>query len=214
MLLPQHEAARKEPFGYVCRACSHCCPHKYIQVNPYEVAQLAYLLRLSTTEFRTVFTEQNGAILKRDENDTCVFLSDKGCAVHAARPLVCRLYPLGRRVAEDGSEEWVEATPHPESKGETHTGGTIADWVAAQGAQPFMEAADAYADWVRAAYNALGNGNDGIGVAVVAGTLLDLDAAIASHCAKAQITEPAELEQRRLLHLRILYQTLGGDHDG
>jgi Fe-S-cluster containining protein len=213
MLLLQHEAARKEPFGYVCRACSQCCPHKYIQVNPYEVAHLAHFLNLSTTEFRAVFTEHDGAILKRDDNDACVFLAKSGCAVHPARPLVCRLYPLGRRVAADGSEEWVRADPHPNSQGAFTTDGTIADFVAAQGAQPFMEAADAYADWVRAAYAVVGDDANSETKAAITCTLLDMDAAIGAHCAKAHIKEPADIEQRRILHLRILYQILGGDHD-
>lgn len=35
--------------------------------------------------------------LKMDENDRCTFLDDVGrCTIHAARPGICRLFPLGR----------------------------------------------------------------------------------------------------------------------
>jgi len=206
---PQHQSARQAPFGYTCRGCSRCCPHKYIQVNPYEVAQLARFLGLSTTRFLAGYTERDGAILKRDDADACIFLSEKGCRVHPARPLVCRLYPLGRRVAADGSEEWVQTVPHPESEGEFHGNGSIADFIAAQGAEPYMRAADDYAEWVRQAGAVLAGEEEA--PAEAAYSLIDMDAAINVHCAGKP--EPHDIEERRLLHLQILYQSLGGNHD-
>jgi Fe-S-cluster containining protein len=209
MAHPQHETARGATFGFTCRACSKCCPHKYIQVNPYEVARLARFLNLSTTAFLERFTEHGGAILKRNTDDACVFLNGLGCGVHPARPLVCRLYPLGRRVAADGSEEWVKTEPHPESKGEFHSNGTIAGFIAAQGAEPFLAAADAYVAWVRAAGSALEGSEEDPSAA--ADILIDMDAAIAAYGNGAP--EPADIEARTKRHLDILYQFLGGQHD-
>ncbi len=204
---PQHEAARRQPFGYICRACNHCCPHKYIQVNPYEVAGLARHLGITTTEFHTVFTENRGAILKRDADNVCLFLTDYGCGVYPERPLVCRLYPLGRTLAPDGSEEWSRVAPHPESRGEYNEKGTIGAFVTAQGAEPFLQAADDYGEWVRIASIALGGGD----VAIPADGLIDMDAAIATYCAGQP--EPTDIEDRRRLHLEILYQTIAGTRD-
>jgi len=209
------DSARREEFGYVCRACSRCCQHKVIQVNPYEVARLARLKGMSTGEFRAACTENgDGAILKRtDDSDTCIFLGAKGCSVHSDRPLVCRLYPLGRHVAADGSEEWVHIAPHPESAGLYSRKGTIADYIAAQGALPFMRAADAYAQWVRDAHAFLERAQDH-----AAEDLVDMDAAIAGHCRKTGAPEPVDIEQRRLMHMHILYlqldQSGGLDGDG
>jgi hypothetical protein len=203
--LQEPESARKQEFGYVCRACSRCCQHKIIQVNPYEVARLARLKGMSTGEFRAACTENGeGAILRRTEDsDTCIFLKEKGCSVHADRPLVCRLYPLGRRAAEGGMEEWLHATPHPQTAGEYTHKGTIAEYIAAQGALPFMRAADAYAQWVRDASAFLETADD-----TVADDLVDMDAAITRHCKEAGAPEPSDIEQRRLLHMDILYRQL------
>lgn len=212
MLLPQHTASRTAPFGYTCRSCSACCPHKFIQVNPYEVARLARLLGLTTTQFREFYTEKNGAVLKRNDEDTCVFLSEGGCSVYPERPLSCRLYPLSRQIAPSGAEEWVRIQPHPASKGVTTEQGTIADWVESQAAQPFIDAADAYAFWVRDAYNALETDLDAKTRVELAANLLDMDLAITMHCTAAEIPEPTDIEERLHLHLHILYQTLGGHH--
>ncbi len=210
MLLPQQEQARRAPFGYICRACSRCCPHKLIQVNPYEIARLARFFGLSTGDFRIAYTERDGTLLKRNEDDACIFLGEWGCGVHPERPLVCRLFPLGRRVAADGTETWVRTSPHPESEGEFTGDGTIADYIAAQGALPFMQAADDYADWVRKAYAAADEaGTEPVDVRS-AGELLDLDSTIAAYCGKRGFSEPENIEARRDLHLQILNAYLEG----
>ena len=207
------ESARREQFGYVCRACSRCCQHKVIQVNPYELARLARLKGMTTGAFRAAFTENGqGAILRRtDDTDTCVFLKDGGCTVHSDRPLVCRLYPLGRHVAPDGTEQWVHVAPHPQSAGEYTRRGTIADYIEAQGALPYMRAADAYAQWVRDAHAYLETAQD-----QGAEDLVDMDAAVARHCARTGTPEPEDIERRRLMHMDVLYLQLdqSGGSDG
>jgi len=210
MLTAQEQTARAEAFGYTCRACSRCCAHKIIQVNPYEIARLARRMGLSTSQFRSRYVER-GAVLARNDDDVCVFLSDKGCSVHADRPLVCRLYPLGRRTLPDGTEIWLHATPHPQSEGVCSKEGTIGDYIAAQGALPFMRAADDYADWVRKASEQL---------AAQAGTasalsdtedLTDIDEAIGAWCKRTGTPEPSDIEERRRLHMEILNRELEPD---
>ena len=214
----QHAAARSEAFGYVCRACSRCCQHKVIQVNPYEVARLARLKAMTTAEFRAAYTEDGmGAILKRTEDsDTCVFLKEKGCSVHPDRPLVCRLYPLGRVVSADGTERWRHATPHPQSEGVYSKAGTIGDFIEAQGALPFMRAADAYAQWVREAGALIAESGGDPQSEDFPDDLLDMDTAVAEYCAAAGTSEPSDIEERRKLHMKILYrqlEQLKGDSD-
>jgi len=208
----QHEEARREPFGYRCRACSRCCQGKIIQVNPYEIARLAARIGMTGASFRAQCTEDGaGAHLKRDENDRCIFLNAAGCSVHEDRPLVCRLYPLGRRVAADGTEEWVHVEPHPLSEGEYHKNGSIADFLAAQGAAPYMRAADAYASWVRRAIVRVqqlqADGGEAAGEALPP-DWLDMDAAIEAHAAATGSAPPQDIEARCELHLEILYRQL------
>ena len=133
---------RDSPFSFRCNACSRCCRDKTIQVNPYELARLSRGLGLPVAEVVVRYTD-GGVHLRRREDGRCVFLGAAGCSVHADRPLVCRLYPLGRIVGPD-SEEFVDAAPHPETAGTWGTNGTIADYLDQQGALPYMELADAY----------------------------------------------------------------------
>ena len=134
---------RSTPFGYICRRCSRCCQHKKIQLDPYEVARLARAKGQSTSQFRAAWTvDGQGVTLRQKADGTCVFLGPQGCKVYADRPLACRLYPLGRQVHRDGSEYFSRLEGHPLSKGEFISRGVIADYLEAQGAMPFMAAAD------------------------------------------------------------------------
>jgi hypothetical protein len=191
----------------VCNRCSLCCRHKVIQVNPYEIARLADRVGLSTAAFRERHTERGeGAVLSRREaDDTCVFLGPQGCEVHPDRPLVCRIYPLGRHVGPDGTERWSQVTPHPQTLGVYSKAGHIADYIAAQGALPFIEAADEYSTWLRRAAEALDEPveaeDDG---GADPPDLLDMDTMIAVHARETGLAEPLDIEARKALHLALL----------
>ena len=130
-------------FSYTCHACRRCCYDKRIQLNPYELARLARNRGISTTELIAEFTK-GGTALKSQPNGACVFLGEEGCTVHADRPLVCRLYPLGRIVQMDGRVNYVEFEAHPQTKGSYGTDGTIAEFVESQGVAPYIAASDRY----------------------------------------------------------------------
>jgi Fe-S-cluster containining protein len=159
----------------------------------------------------------SGAVLKRTEDDVCIFLGAEGCSVHPDRPLVCRLYPLGRRVAPDGTEVWLRSKPHPDSEGEYTIGGTIGDFIEAQGALPFMQAADNYAQWVREAGALIDASGDAANGVSIPNDLLDMDSVIAAYCAETDVAEPSDIEDRRKLHMIVLYRQLdrieGGSDD-
>lgn len=135
---------RSSPYSYQCGACGRCCRDKLIQVNPYEIARLAAKLGISTTAF--IEQHLDGVYLRRREDGTCTFLNEQGCSVHDARPLVCRLYPLGRNVSEAGEESFRHLAPHPQTMGTYGEQAAVQDWISAQGAQPFIDAVDAYLD--------------------------------------------------------------------
>jgi len=210
---------RDETFGYVCRRCLKCCHHKRIQLNPYEVARLARNRGLTTSEFRAAWTEHGaGLVLGQTESGACVFLGSEGCTVHPDRPLVCRLYPLGRLHSADGAESFFPVETHPQSRGEFTRGGTIAEFIVAQDAHSFMQAADDYYFWLCAAREYLyyylyeASGGKAANVSAededAARDLLDMDATIARHCAATEASEPTNIEARKELHLMILHQQL------
>lgn len=211
------ENPRQEAFGYTCARCLRCCHHKRIQLNPYEVARLARQVGVSTTVFRAEFTRDgNGTALNQTEAGACVFLGPEGCTVHPDRPLVCRLYPLGREVLSNGAESYVHLTPHPQSEGRLSQDGTIARYLEEQGAAPFMRAADAYFHWRCRAIGqlqALKTDPEADASAAEVATasafrLLDMDVAIAAYGADHGIVPPDDVEARHLLHLRILDRQL------
>lgn len=199
-----------EPFGYVCGRCNLCCRNKRIQMNPYEVARLARARGVSAAAFREAYAV-NGVWLKQTETGACVFLGPEGCTVHADRPLVCRLYPLGRHVRDDGRVRFSRLEGDPGSAGEYAGEGTIADYLEGQGAEPFARAADDYFFWWTKASETL-TADSGLGPEddLEAEDVLDLDAAVERHCAAQGRPAPADLEARRRLHLEILNQRLNG----
>lgn len=134
---------RQTPFNFTCKRCLQCCHSKKIQINPYEVARLARNRGLSTTEFIRRYTV-GGTHLKFNNDDACPFLEKHGCGVHEDRPLVCRLYPLGRHVFENGDEHFSEVEPDPGCKGKYSKDAAIQNYLEEQGALPFIEAADMY----------------------------------------------------------------------
>lgn len=135
---------RDTPFSYQCRACRRCCHDKRIQLNPYELARLSRYLDCSTTDVIAKFTSHGGTALASRPDGACVFLGETGCTVHSARPLACRLYPLGRIALDDGREVYIEHTPHPETEGIYGTNGTVGDFLTSQEVAPYLSAAERY----------------------------------------------------------------------
>jgi hypothetical protein len=205
----RRDEARAEAFSYACNRCSLCCQGKVIQVNPYEIARLAGRLGVSTAEFRARWTEDGAGahLTRRAEDDTCSFLGPQGCTVHPDRPLVCRIYPLGRQVAADGTERWSHLAPHPRTLGVYAKDGTIADYLAAQDAADFMQATDDYTAWLRRAYEVIDEAERGDAGAEDS-DVLDLDSVVSRHCQMTGAAEPLDIEARKALHLAILAEWL------
>jgi uncharacterized protein len=217
---------RSESFGYVCHRCLKCCHHKGIGLNPYEIARLARNRDLTTGEFRASWTctlDSGALVLAQTESGACVFLGSEGCTVHPDRPLVCRLYPLARHTRSDSAEWFSHVEPHPETGGNYTGSGTIANFLATQDADPFIQAEDEYFFWLCAARETLDQVSEDEAANIsakdeeLARGLLDMDVAIAHYCVAAEVAEPTDIEARKDLHLTILYQELepatGGRHE-
>lgn len=216
--------ARESSFSYECRACKRCCQGKHIPLNPYEVARLAAHLGLSTTEALARYTETGGAILRRRDDETCVFLGEGGCSVHSSRPLACRLYPLGRQRTPDGAERFAELEPHPRTEGiyGGDPSGTVASFLEGQGVEPYLAMADRYAQLLARMLGALAriegaSEAQGVAIARMAGptatgdeNLLDVDATVERVCAEQGRGVPASLEERVSLHVDALEAFLVG----
>jgi hypothetical protein len=113
-------------------------------VSPYEIARLAEALALSTSEVIARYTSEDGTVLRQREDGGCSLLDGKRCGVHRGRPLVCRLYPLGRIVQRGQGEHFVQLSGHPESEGVFGEHGTIGEFIDAQGTKPYIDATARY----------------------------------------------------------------------
>ena len=181
-LLPVEPLGSAGAFSYECRRCLRCCTGKRIRVNPYEVLRLARNRGMTTTEFLAEHTIEGGTELARTEDERCVFLTESGCGVHPDRPLVCRLYPLGRHVKGGEPDRYLQIESHPESEGVFGDRGTVANYLEDQGAAPFMRAADRYLDLVVTLSEALARAEPAADDSAHddAHSWLDIDAVLAS----------------------------------
>ncbi|MEG1502260.1 MAG: YkgJ family cysteine cluster protein [Synergistaceae bacterium] len=118
---------KEDKFNFNCSACGQCCMGRSndIILYPYDVFRIAKGLGISTEEVISkkhcnihmgknsklpIVTLNNKTL--PDERVICTFLKKKEgvyrCQVHAFKPSVCRLYPLGRAVKIDVKENKTE----------------------------------------------------------------------------------------------------------
>ncbi len=89
-----------------CKGCNECCQGmgNSIVLDPLDINRLTTVLMKSFEELMTEHIELSvvdGIILPNlkmvGTNERCSFLTNEGrCSIHAHRPGVCRLFPLGR----------------------------------------------------------------------------------------------------------------------
>ena len=94
-----------------CKGCHSCCVgmEDTIVLDPYDIYRLTKNLDLDFTRLmqgRIALHVEEGLILPHlamdEETGACSFLNEEGrCSIHAHRPGICRLFPLGR-IYEDG----------------------------------------------------------------------------------------------------------------
>jgi Fe-S-cluster containining protein len=97
-----------DPIQLTCSAAgcsSNCCKNgPHIILNPYEIDSICKASGMSYEDLLDIVETDrvNGiplVMLPRDP--ACHFWTDRGCRIYGARPLACRLFPLGR-VFESG----------------------------------------------------------------------------------------------------------------
>lgn len=93
---------------YLPLTCSRkgtCCHGNQVFLNPWELRRLATEKQLDVRDFSAQFCDWKGIRLKfdglpdhRNKKACNLYIPDAGCSIHEARPLACRLFPLGRQV--------------------------------------------------------------------------------------------------------------------
>ncbi|MBN1849063.1 MAG: YkgJ family cysteine cluster protein [Deltaproteobacteria bacterium] len=96
-----------------------CCKDLNLILTPYDILRLKIRLHCSSETFLEDYTEtrmdQRSRFpmvylkMRNDEEKTCPFVSQDGCAVYEDRPGACRIYPVGRAATKpDGKRDTTE----------------------------------------------------------------------------------------------------------
>jgi Fe-S-cluster containining protein len=138
-----------------CSRAGTCCHGNLVRLNPWELAQLAQAKNMSVKDFRAKHTLAGGSILNfngkpnHTGKTSCgLYAEGVGCSVHPARPLACRLFPLGRQIQNEKAEYIFEGTHFPclnecpEVVDLPHL--TVANYLAGQETKAFEHAQDEY----------------------------------------------------------------------
>ncbi|MEN6311358.1 MAG: hypothetical protein ABFD80_07455, partial [Acidobacteriota bacterium] len=152
-----------------------------------------------------------------------------GCRVHPRRPLVCRLYPLGRATDGHGEETFALFPGQPGCAAVVGGDGTIGTFLEAQGVGPYLEWSRRYGRLYRRMMeildrldiqgeieaSAAGEAAGPEGPAEPAGadgaslsSWQDIDASLAEYCTAKGLPVPPGIEEAIALHIRAMEEWL------
>ncbi len=132
VLSTTHRVSLHDRIPFRCTCCGECCRHvrQSVPVESLDAFRLTRLLRERDEEILCMddFVERYTELALLDEcgyfmlmlkvagaDDACIFLKENRCAVHAAKPRTCRLYPFVAGIGDDGRPEYLvsrEKTHH------------------------------------------------------------------------------------------------------
>ena len=210
---------RESTFSFTCRVCGRCCTNKLILAGPHEVLGMSRVLGVSTTEFLARHTENGGTTLRSEADGRCVFVTASGCRVHPWRPLVCRLYPLGRMTDALGKERFALSPREHECETEVGYDGTVASFLESQGVGPYLDWSRRYGELYRRMVGLLerldvvgevdaASGNDGTATQAPLSSWQDIDGSLAEYCVARGVAAPLEIEKAITLHIQAMEEWL------
>jgi Fe-S-cluster containining protein len=100
------------------RGCSACCHDTEMLLTDADVARISALrpgldFWFTAEDGHRQLRTRDGPAARGGSGKPCVFLAPEGtCAIHAARPEGCRLYPAVWNLDDDAAELDAEHCPH------------------------------------------------------------------------------------------------------
>ncbi len=145
-----------DKFKFGCEKRGDCCRDRHehpIMLSVYDVFKLRRQLKVSGQEFAEKYGKailgarselplmilRNEWLDKKSGQSRCVNLQDNQCSVYKNRPLVCRLYPVGRALDPEINSYFMLTKTDgccPTGCGKEHT---IEEWLKGAEAEPFFE---------------------------------------------------------------------------
>ena len=112
--LMQNLLSLDDTFAFRCVGCGKCCIQREdILLTARDLFRAAKHLGLKTEEFVDTYcecyiggTSKLPVVRLKPEgaNHHCPMLNGKKCLIHAAKPIVCALFPLGRMVTGEKND--------------------------------------------------------------------------------------------------------------
>jgi len=103
-----------------CSRRGTCCHGNLVMLSPWELACLARAKKMTPREFRDLYCDYKGIRLRFDgktneqgKKACSQYIDNFGCSVHTARPLACRLFPLGRQIQNDALSYMFQGDQFP-----------------------------------------------------------------------------------------------------
>lgn len=138
-----------------CSRSGSCCFGKAVMLNPWEIVCFSKEKKISAREFRDLYCDFGGIQLrfdgkedKKGQQACSQYIDNKGCSVHAGRPLACRLYPLGRKIQFEKAHYIFEGEKFPCLTDCAEVlelpKMSVGTYMKGQGADPFEKAQDEY----------------------------------------------------------------------
>jgi Fe-S-cluster containining protein len=91
-----------------------------VHLNPWELHHFAKEKKITPREFRDLYCDFggirlifNGKANSRGKQACIHYVENFGCSTHSGRPLVCRLYPLGRQIQSEKIDYIFEGNDFP-----------------------------------------------------------------------------------------------------
>ena len=140
VLSTTYRVSTHDRLPFHCTCCGECFRHvrQSVPVESLDAFRLARLLRERGKAITCMddFVERYTELALLDEcgyfmlmlkvtdvDDACVFLQENRCAVHAAKPRACRIYPFVAGIGDDGHPEYLVSREKTH-----HFKGTTASW--------------------------------------------------------------------------------------
>lgn len=130
-MLMENQMQETDIFSFKCDGCGKCCySTSDIVLTPYDLFYMASELKVIVEDvinrYCTRYVGSDSKIpIVAIGSGRCPFLTERGCRLNSARPVICKLYPLGRGVY---GEKMVYFTQNI-SCGESCPNQTVGDWV-------------------------------------------------------------------------------------
>ncbi len=144
---------------------TRCCRNVNIFLMPYDIIQLKNCLNILSGPFLQKYTytlmgESGlpvvGLKMNDDEQTSCPFVTDSGCAVYESRPWACRVYPLqpeSTKITERKGKVYYSIMDVPFCLGfKSDTSSTVKGWLDQQNVPVYQEMESLFKDITTASF--------------------------------------------------------------